>query len=50
MDETKIMCKLEELEDRLKRIEKLLKDPTLDNINDNLHIIAAEIRSLKPKR
>ena len=50
MDETKIMRKLEELEDRLKQIEKLLKEPTLDEINDNLYIIAAGIRDLKSKR
>jgi len=50
MDELKIMSKLEKLEDRLKRIEKLLKNPTFDIINDNLQIIASEIRSLKSKR
>ncbi len=42
-----IMRKILELETRMKRIEKLLSNPSLETLNNNLHIIADEIRRLK---
>lgn len=45
--DTELKKKLDELEERMRRIEALLSDPTLKVLNQNLHIIVGEIRSLK---
>jgi len=45
--ETEILKKLTEIVESLHRIERLLSDPTLKVINQNLHIIAGDIRNLK---